>query len=69
MELGPWREGGRSYCTIVSGRDATGSGEKEDMMAIWEIISNWSVKGHNGRYVDFDTYALHAKRWIRVPTH
>ena len=69
MELGPWREGGRSYCTIVSGRDATGSGEKEDMMAIWEIISNWSVKGHNGRYVDFDTYAWHAKRWVRVPTH
>ena len=25
-------------------------------MAIWEIISNWSVKGHNGRYVFFDTY-------------
>ena len=70
VELGPrWGGSRRSSCTILSGRDATGSGKKEDMMAIWEIISNWSVKGRNGRYVDFDTYAWHAKRWIRVPTH
>ena len=34
-------------CTLVSEMDATGSGKKEDMMAIWEVIANWSVKNHS----------------------
>ena len=52
-----------TYCTIVSERDATGAGRKEDMMAIWEVITNWSVK-HNGRYGDFDEYARQVKGYV-----
>ena len=44
-------------CTLVSDRITTDVGKKEDLMAIWEVIANWSVK-HNGmrRYEDFETY-------------
>ena len=50
-------------CTIVSEMDATGSGKKEDMMAIWEVITNWSVKNRNGRFWDFDSWAWQVKGW------
>ena len=50
-------------CTLVSEMDATGSGKKEDMMAIWEVIANWSVKNHNGRFWDFDSWAWQVKGW------
>ena len=53
---------GRFRCTLVSERAATVSGRKKDMMAIWEVIGNWSVK-HNGRYGEFTTWALQVKGW------
>ena len=43
-------------CTLVSDRITTDVGKKEDLMAIWEVIANWSVKTRSGRYEDFDTY-------------
>ena len=52
----------RNY-TMVSEEDATGSGKKEDMMAIWEVIANWSVKNRKGGYGDFDSWAWQVKRW------
>ena len=55
-------------CTLVSERAATGAGRKEDMMAIWEVIANWSVK-HNGRYGDFDRWALQVKGWSYWDDH
>ena len=50
-------------CTLVSEMDATGSGKKEDMMATWEVITNWSVKNRKGGYGDFDSWAWQVKRW------
>ena len=54
-------------CMLVSELGSTGSGKREDMMAIWEVILDWRVKNQSGGSVDFDSWALAMKRWL--PNH